>query len=532
MREIDKQSIFWFGLHNLAQENAQLKYYITTQKELIYNLYPVVYLGVIQYSLYRGIVIDEIPLEESNSYTDYILERYDEIYKIRYRFVKEKPKKANLKDEETYELCEEIISNLLLPYINEYCFRTYDMWKNLAQAYIRESVINYEYDINHEADDGKIKTSMLYPFFFTLSLIVVQEKQGLYQRIEKCYQKDVLLRKFNSGREWKEKELDYLNETYELIKNDEEWLLFLSNFSSSKWDNFDLKERFKALFQLTKVTTILMKDEISAVTMLDDGEELFDQVKNYLPLFICEDKIFNDKNELKRDFKKSSIKILSPFANQNINVQVLEPYIISKGERFINYNKETLLTTSEIIYTVLAKLRLILLIHEYLPNLIDSRILPKKKLFVDVLKLFEEIKEGKFKRMLDVENLLESDFIISEDDINEILEHEYTNIDDFYNKNCFFKIGKIMSLVLGVENKTASKMNYDLFELFKNIIILMGPHPLDHTVQTTETIEKLYSKFELMCNDYEKIIKKDFEKSKKYISNLELPLKLLRWKKD
>ncbi|AGR41981.1 hypothetical protein [Spiroplasma diminutum] len=531
MREIDKQSIFWYGLHNLVQENAQLKYYITTQKELIYNLYPVVYLGVIQYSLYRGIVLTEIPLEDSNLYTDYILERYDEIYKIRYRFVKEKPKKANLKDEETYELCKEIISNLLLPYINEYCFRSYDMWKNLSQAYIRECVINYEYDINHKSDDGRIKTSLLYPFVFTLSLIVVQEKQGLYQRVEKCYQKEVLLRKFNSGREWREKELDYLNETYELIQNDEEWLLFLSNFSSSKWDNFDMKERFKALFQLAKLTTILMKDEISAVTMLDDGEELFDQVKNYLPLFIYHDKILNEKNELKRDIKKSQIKILSPFANQNINIEVLIPYIISKKDRFVEYSQESLFKTSEIIYTVLAKLRLVLLIHEYLPNLIDSRIYPNKKLYVEVLNLFEEIKEGKFKRKLDVENLLESDFLISEDEINEIIENEYTNIDDFYNKACFYKVGRIMSLLLGVENTTAKKMNYDLSELFKNIIIILGPHPLDHTVQTTETLKKLYSSFELMCNDYEKLMNKDITKSKQYISNLELPLKLLRWKK-
>ncbi|AUB31403.1 hypothetical protein [Spiroplasma floricola] len=532
MKEIDKQSIFWFGLHNLVQENAQLKYYITTQKELIYNLYPVVYLGVIQYSLYRGIVLEEIPLEDSNSYTDYILERYEEIYKIRYRFVKDKPKKANLKDIETYQLCEEIISDLLLPYINEYCFRTYDMWKNLVQAYIRECTINYEYDINHKSDDGKTKTSMLYPFFFTLSLIAIEEKQGLYQRIEKCYKKEVLLRKFNSGREWKEKELDYLSETYELIKNDEEWLLFLSNFSSSKWDNFDLKERFKALFQLTKLTTILMKDEISAVTMLDDGEELFDQVKNYLPLFIFEDKIFKKENELKRDLKNSEIKVLSPFANQNINIEVLIPYIETKGERFVNYNKATLVRTSEIIYTVLAKLRLILLIHEYLPSLIDSRIWPKKKLFVDVLNLFEEQKEGKFKRILDVENLLVSDFLITEDNINEVLELKYTNIEDFYNKAFFYKIGKIMSLMLGVESTTASKMNYDLGELFKNIIILMGPHPLDHTVQTNEVIEKLYSNFKNMCFDYEKMFENNIQKSKNYISNLELPLKLLRWKKD
>ncbi len=531
MREIDKQSIFWYGLHNLVHENAQLKYYITTQKELIYNLYPVVFLGVVQYSLYRGIVLTEIPLEENNSYTEYILERYEEIYKIRYRFVKDKPRKANLKDEETYELCWDIISNLLLPYINEYCFRTYDMWKNLSQAYIRELVINYEYDINYEANDGKIKASTIYPFVFTLSLIGIQEKQGLYQRIEKCYQRDVLLRKFNSGREWREKELDYLNETYELIQSDEEWLFFLSNFSSSKWNNFDLKERFKALFQLTKLTTILMKEEISAVTMLDDGEELFDQLKNYLPLFISDDNYINENGELKNELKKSNIKILSPFANQNINIEVLIPYIESKKERFISYNKETLFRTSEIIYTVLAKLRLILLIHEYLPNLIDSRIKPKKKLFVDVLNLFEETKEDKFKRKLDVENLLEFDFLISEDDINEALELKYTKLDDFYDKKCFYKIGKIMSLLLGVENTTASKMNYDLFELFKNILILMGPHPLDHTVQTEELVKKLYSKFESMCKEYEKLLINDFEKSKMYISNLELPLKLLRWKK-
>ncbi|AGR40977.1 hypothetical protein [Spiroplasma taiwanense] len=531
MKETDKQSIFWYGLHKIAYENAQFKYYITTQKELISKLYPIVYIGVTQYTLYRGITINEIPVDELNTYTSYIMENYEQIYKIKYRFVKEKPKKLNFKEKQIYDLSWEIIAGLLLPYINEFCFKNYEQWKNLTKSYIRECAIIYEYDINHEAEDGKIKTSIAYPFIFTLNLIKIYEKQGLYQRIQKCYQKEILLKKFNSGREWKQKELDYLQETYELIQNDEEWSMFLSNFSNLKWDSFDLKERFKGLFQLTKLTTILMKDEISAVTMLDDGAELYELIENYLPLFIFEDKIKNSSNNLNQEYKNSKIKVLSPFNYQNINIETLIPYVCSKGERFVEIDKEQLKSCSEIIASVFSNLRMTLLIHEYLPQFIDSRIIVQKKLLVNVLKIFEEVKENRFKRKIDVENLLESDFFISEEEIIDIIELHRKNLPEFGENSSLLKVGKIMSLMLGIEPKTASSVNYDLRQLIKNILIIFGPHPLDHTVQTRENINFISTIFEKICREYEKKMNLN-DLDNQFSNAFELPLKLLNWKKD
>ncbi|AHI52693.1 hypothetical protein [Spiroplasma culicicola] len=534
MKSFEKESIFWYGLHTLVKDNAQLKYYITTEKELINSLYALTYLGVFQYTLYRGIKLEEIPLEDTNEYVNYIIENLEELYKVRYRFVKEKPKKITLKDEETLQLAEDIIAGLLIPYINAYCFKKTSQVYSLNGAYLRESIINFEYDINHHADDGKLKTSMLYPFLFTLNLIKVFDDQGLYQRVLKYYQKDNLTRKYHSGREWKPKEIEYLQETFELIENDEEWGMFLSNFSISKWTNFDIKERFKALFQLTKVSTILMKDEISAVTMLGDGEEVYDMLENYLPIYIYNDKLVDSEGNLTHKIKNFDKVIMSPFSLQQINFDILKPYIESKNERHISVDFDKLIAMCKIVLKVFSEIRMLLLTHEYLPKVVDSQIATKKKLFVEILDIFEEVKDCKYKRKIDSENFSDDWFYISEDEINEVIEAKYNSIEDYLNKPALDKLGRIMTFSLSIETYTARTFDYSLQELLTYNLVIFGPHPLDHTVQTQETVQKMYDIFKQYCLEYENI--KSLTTKQELADNLkihlELPLKLLNWKKD
>ncbi|QGS51755.1 hypothetical protein [Spiroplasma tabanidicola] len=534
MKLYEKESLFWFGLHRIAKDDPELKYNITTQKELINDLYPLVHLGVIQYTLYRGISLQEIPIEETNEYVNYILENMDEIYKIKYRFVKEKPKKINLNDKEIYSLCEDIISRLFIPFMNEYAFKKVSSTIGMNGSYIRESLLSYEYDINHESDDGKLKTSVLYPFLFTLSLIKIFDKKGLYNRILKTYQKDDLIRKYKAGREWKKKEIDYLQESYELLNNDEEWSLFLSNFSISKWDVFDMKERFKALFQLTKITTILMKDEITAVTMLSDGEEVYEMLENYLPMYIDYDRYINEEGVIVHDLGEHDKFVFSPFSQRNVNFSILLPYIESKNERHVACDYKKLQTTLFIFLKSYSKVRNLLLTHEYLPKIIDILIEGKKKIFCDILGIFEEVKDHKYKRLIDFENFTEDLFFLTEEQINQALESNPKNLEEFIAIPAFEKIGKVMTFNLALKNYTARTVDYRLYELLKYLLVLFGPHPLDHTVQSLENIENFYNKFETFVRMYESQKEKngnnqiviDLQKS------LELPLKLLNWKKD
>ncbi|ASP28526.1 hypothetical protein SCORR_v1c07540 [Spiroplasma corruscae] len=529
MKDLYKQSIFWYGLHKVAEENAELKYYITTQKELITFLYPITFTGIVQYFLYKNLISNEIEISEHNTLTNYIINNFDMLYKIKYRYVKEKPKKLVFKTEETIDLAKQVISNLLIPYVNEYCFKKYDEWKDTYKSFIRESLSIFEYDINHVSDDNSFKTSLPYPFIFTLNLIKNYDIKGLYQRVFKCYQKDVLLRKYRSGRDWKPKELEYLTETYELIQNDEEWTIFLSNFSSTKWEAFNTRERYKALLQLTKLTTILMKEEITAVTMLDDGEDLYNLIESYLPLFLSSDKEIDKNKKLKLHLRNSNNKVLSPFNSQHINGELLIPYAKSKGERFIDFNENTLMECLEITKYTFSKLRSLLLAHEYIPQVIDNKIAFKKKLFVNVLNIFEEIKENKFKQKISMENITEHDFLLSEEEIVETINKQQNSLSDYKNENTLLKIGRVINILLGVEPKTAKIMGYDLFELFKMVIIIYGPHPLDHTFQTYDNIKALYVKFTKMLDYYES--EQNEEIRKEFIPYLELPTKLKNWEK-
>ncbi|AKX34416.1 hypothetical protein SLITO_v1c07970 [Spiroplasma litorale] len=526
MKEIYKQSIFWFGLHKVANDNAELKYYITTQKDLISYLYPITFIGIVQYFLYKNIISNEIDSSEFNTLTSYIMDNFDELYKIKYRYVKDKPKKITFKDDEALEQAKHLISNLLIPYVNEYCFKKYDDWKDSYKSFIRESLSIFEYDINHISDDNTYKTSIPYPFLFTLNLIKNYDIQGLYQRVYKCYQKDVLLRKYRTGREWKPKEIEYLTETYELIQNDEEWAIFLSNFSGSKWEAFNTRERYKALLQLTKLTTILMKDEITAVTMLDDGEELYGLIEAYLPLFISSDKS-NLRSNLIPELKNSTLKVLTPFNCQHINQEQLIPYIKSKGDRFIDFDEKTLMKCTEITRYTFAKLRSLLLLHEYIPQVIDNKIAVKKKLFVNILNIFEETKPNKFKQKVSMENISEYDFLLSEDEIVETFKKEFHNLQDYKDEYTLLKIGRIINILLGIESKTPKLINYSLFELFKYVLIIFGPHPLDHTYQTQDNIQNFYNQFLKLLNFYDS--EKDSEIKNYYIQYLELASKLKNW---
>ncbi|AOG60243.1 hypothetical protein SHELI_v1c02880 [Spiroplasma helicoides] len=529
MKQVEKESLIWYGLHIIAKDNPELKYRITTQKELISNLYPLVYFGVIQYTLYRGISIDEIPLVETNEYVEYIIENLDVLYKVKNRFVKEKTKKINIKDPEIEELAIDIISGLLIPFINKYAFKKLEKVFALNSAYIRESLINYEYDINHESDDGKVKTSVLYPFLFTLNLVKVFDKNGLYDRVLRNYQKDKLIKKYESGREWREKEVEYLQESLELLKNDEEWSMFLSNFSISKWENFDIEERFKALFQLTKITTILMKDEITAVTMLSDGSEVYDMLKDYLTIYIDYDRYVDDKGNLLNNEEDTEIKILSPFSQRNVNLDILLAYIESKGDLHVKCDPKKLELVTNIYLKVFSKVRTLLLTHEYLPQVVDFQIAIQKKVYCDLLNIFEEVKENKFRRKIDFENFAEELFFIGSDEIEEVLKCDLNTVEEFKSKKFFKTMGKIMSFGLALKNYTARSMEYCLKELFKYCVVVFGPHPIATTIQVADDIEHLYTKFEKFIRLYDEIKnsvndKKEYEDMQEY---LELPSKLL-----
>ncbi|ARU92317.1 hypothetical protein SCLARK_00500 [Spiroplasma clarkii] len=279
--------------------------------------------------------------------------------------------------------------------------------------------------------------------------------------------------------------------------------MFLSNFSTSKWDSFTINERFKALFQLTKVTTILMKNEISSITMLANGEEVFSMLIDYWPLFLDYDrheKLTTASRE--PNFKDNDNQIFVPINFQNLNIDLLIPYIKSKQERHVKIDEEILRKINIIIFKVVSKIKELIFTHEYLPKLINAQLQLRKKVYVDILDIFIEIAEDKFKPKTDAENFSENLFFITEEEVSELLETKFTKKIDYMTNQTLIRLAKTCSYLLALKKYTARTVDYNLKDLLMYILVIFGPHPIGHTFLTQETIDKVYDIFAKACQTF------------------------------
>lgn len=528
MKTFQKEIIFWYGLNKIIEKEMHVQYIVNMDKEFVLSLATVAFYGIQQYSLYRGISISEIPNDELGNYSEYILNNYNDLYKVRFGQLKDKPKKIILKSEEEMAKAKQLLEAAILPYFNEYCFKTLNGWRTVSRSYIASMLISSKLDINHKSDDGKIKTSEIYPFLFTLNLINNNDQKGLYQRISKYFDRKKILKSYESGRQLKPKEIEYLQDTMTLLHNDEEWQIFVSNFAIEKWKDFGMFERYKALFQLSKLTCILMKDEISSITMFGDGVDQFEMLEDYLPLFIYEDKIIHENDLIKNEVIEKYKKTLSPFSHIYINSKSLISYIESKDKYHVKVDSNKLSDFCYISSSVISKLKIMLLTHEYLPDVIDQQITSKKKIWVDILNIFASTeRQDKYKRNHSFYNVNLEDLFITEEEFNDILSLENVKNPKYSAYPGLKKIGTVASYILGLNNPTAKVFDYDLKEFLKYLIVVFGPHPLGFTLHKKENIELIIDLFIKYCEWYQK---QEASVKLNFSNILEMPLRLLEYK--
>jgi hypothetical protein len=524
MRNFEKDLIFWYGLHKIAGDDMKLHYLVSTEKEYLFHLANITFYGLQQYTLYSGDKLTLIDDTEYSKFSDYIIDHYELLYRVRFRYYTKKVTKLKIQTEEQIKKAKEVIVNLLIPYFNKHCFKTFTTWKHIVPAYIAGMIFNFEYDINYQASDKKLKTSMIYPFLYTLNIINIQDRENLFKRIRIYFDRKKIIKKYESGRSWKTKEKEYLSDTMLLLNNEEEWNTFVSNFALDKWDTFNMEERYKSLFQLSKIICILMKDKITSVTMLGNGVEQYDLLESYLPLFIYSDKIVNESGNISMDVIEKYGKTCTPFSTIYLSTPELWDYVVAK-ETHLPIDEARLSLMVEIIWTILLKLRITKLNHLYLPDIVNLQIEQKKKLFVNILKIYSEVGEGKYKALGSGAFNIE-EFYISDADIAE-LKNSNDSIRDILRYNSLFKISLGLSYVLGLNMPTAKSFDYDIFEIIKYIITILGPHPVDRTIMTIELMELIQVKFARILDWYSLLGDTQKEKYKQYF---ELPYRLYKMK--
>ncbi|WP_338984108.1 hypothetical protein [Spiroplasma endosymbiont of Othius punctulatus] len=521
--ENQNNSLFWFSLHYMVKGNGELQYIVNTRKKELYSLYQICHLAIVQYMLYRGVCLESLSTNDMKEYSDYILENYDSIYSLKYRHVEQKQKPPKIKIETPKERKEvsQMITAICLPHINEYCFLEHDSWKNLSRSYIAELAHKMHYDINHIFDDD-FKVSEVYPFLFVLNLINNVDAQNLYSNVSHAFIPERIIEKYNGGRKWFIKEVEYLKSTMEIISNPDEFKIFLGNFEYAKWITFTRQEKIKAIFELTKMAAILMKDEIARITMLKEGQDAFEILEEYIPIFVPSDKDEGVRSIFKRN---EDIVVLSPFTYQNVNPLSLLRYIESKGDYHVKVNEKKLYHYTQIVLSVFSKMRITLLSYPLFPDYIyDTIIKPKYDVWVDTLSIFK-MKNDKLESTIEYHELAVEEFIIDEEEIEYMNSTPAKKISDVEKDHAIRKIGLILNVIIGLNKPTLKLFENNIEDLVEYTYIIFGPHPINRTIQTTENIVILLERFKT----YIKLFNAASEDEvKKYGIYFDLPSKLFK----
>lgn len=514
-------SLFWFSLHYMVKRDPELQYIVNTRKKELYSLYQICHLGIVQYMLYRGICLEVISTNDMKEYSDYILENYDSLYALKYKTApqKQRPEKIKFETPQARKEVSQMITSICFPHINKYCFLEHDSWKNLSRAYIAELAHKMHYDINHIFDDD-FKVSEVYPFLFVLNLINNIDAQNLYTNVSRAFIPEKIIDKYNKGRKWFSKEVEYLKSTMEIISNPDEFRIFLGNFEYKKWTTFTRQEKVKAIFELTKMAAILMKDKIARITMLKEGQDAFEILEEYIPIFVPSDKDEGVRSIFKRN---EEIVVLSPFTYQNVNPLSLTKYIESKGDYHVKVNGKKLYHYSQIVLSVFSKMRITLLTYPLFPEYINETVIePKRDVWVDILGIFKE-KDNILVPAIEHYELAVDDLIIDEHEIEYTEKNKAVRLSQIEKDHAVRKMGLILNLIIGLNKPTLKLFENNIEVLLEYTFIIFGPHPINRTIQTPENIEMIIDRFKRYIKLFSKATEAEI---KKYRIYFELPAKL------
>ncbi|ASZ09300.1 hypothetical protein CK556_03020 [Mesoplasma chauliocola] len=506
-------TIFWayFDEYIKKDSSAIFKKINNDLKEKVNEIYDVTYYSLFQYQLLKNETLTGIDPENFKDISNYISENYNELFAFTYQDKKIESKFSIELSEENKFYIKEVIEKFILNHIvrtsfinseeiNSNYYWNYSLLCGLASK--------FEYDINFKIEGkNKYYYSIAYPFLITMIMIDVLKPNEMVDKIKKIFTRKNISEAYKKGRELKSFEKEWLAPLITILKNEDESNAFILNFKKENWETLDVKQKFKLIHELSKLTTIFLRDGLKNISILSEGNEVYELLYSYLPHYLSsslEQRKINVKTfEGQLKYTNSLISINQKDFNPSWTIKHIKKF---KEFKKIKYKSEKL-------YDFVARVRYATSYMEIINKtkrnngiLGDCLISFKKVGIVKTLGFYSEndgvyefvYKNVKFKSInLDTKNFVK--LTTKVDRFEEIAD---------YNSQMSILL-KIISLTITIDPKAPKTFEYSWESLLKYYIIAFGPYKKNMMAYTLKDMEMVEFKVNRLLTQYKRLQQKE-----------------------
>ncbi|MCL8211109.1 hypothetical protein LD125_00388 [Mesoplasma sp. JKS002658] len=541
-----QDSNFWWAINDYVQDEPSFLDLSADDKVVIEQIFRITYYGLFQYQLYTGKELTSIESSNIQELSDYILKNYSLLFRTVY---KDSENKVDLKVNNQSIRTQQLLEKIIFPYINDHSFVSKDdlaIDGDLIFMILMQLCFKNRYDINLENKNTPDKPyfSALYPFLLTLLIVNPTTPELIYQNINQVFNKENIHAALISGRVLSESEKTFVAPLLDTLASDEDFQAMLFSFNEDHWRKLELDERFKSVYQLSKYTSILLKDNIRALDQLESEVELNALLHNYLDIILKSEAewlitLQNDSiQELDSEYdetatfqtlKFASPDFLYPILTKDFNPKtIIEYYNHLPRVNKIKFSAHRLEKFINGILYAVSYLRLVQQTSLDCPAAEDLFIMRKKVALVNSLKLFSEDEQHRFQTNNNywVDNL-DTIFLTSQE-LKTILEENNKKNKDLTMQ--LKEVLRIISFLISLEPKIVKEMDYSLEEIIKYYLICFGPYQSDGLAFQKSDIKELNSAIKKL--DKQLNIEQYSKQNDDYYSTFYLINKLLAFKKN
>ncbi|PPE04362.1 hypothetical protein EELLY_v1c00360 [Entomoplasma ellychniae] len=503
-------TVFWayFDEYLKKDSSFSLRKLTIDNKQKINEVYEIAYFAIFQYKLWKNKPISTINPEYYNQFADYLTVNYENLFQQKNNS-NIKLSKFNTKDEKDIQLIKEITTKLILVHINKtswieknenYINNYYWLFSSLTSLSLR-----FQYDLNFKKENNIKYHSVVYPFLTTCVMIDIFDTKNMINKIKKIFSKENLAFAFKSGRSLSQEEKKWILPQLINIKKDEDWNLFLINFSKEKWELHDVNKRFKLIHDLSRLTTIFLKEEIYNISFIADGDEVYEKLENYLKLFLPISK--EERSVIFKKDENENWQALFPINYKDYNFKWTLSHISKfKDYKKLKYKEDKL---AEFIWRVRYIFDYIdfIMKNKSKNEVISTEMINFKYIgLVETLKMFE-FNKNKYKVLIKP---------LTFSEIN--LDHKYferaiqksQRFEELADRALQITIMlRTITLLICIDYKAPKAFNYSISEIIIYYLLSFGPYKKNMNLFQSKDIEQIESKVAKLLIQYKKLKNKN-----------------------
>ncbi|WP_031542957.1 hypothetical protein [Mesoplasma photuris] len=525
------ESVFWtnYNEYSKTTQNPIFKKISSDLKTKINEIFHVSYYGIFQYQLSKGISLSSIAPAKILEITEYISKNYSLLFQFAYQSKEVKSKFLDMTQDDK-QFIFEAIDKIVIPYIAENDFKNvYNFLKKNSAPYtlLMNLAFKHEFDVNYinENDSNRIYHGIAYPVLVTMLMIDVTEPSKMMEKITKIYSIENISKALKSGRSLSKEEIEYIKSDIDTLNCEEDFHSLILNFSYEKWNETDLNTRYRLVFQLSKYTALFLKDNMKKISVLRDGEEIFELIHNYLPILMLKVYDLNLDNTVNEFETEEGISdFLMTYNCRDFDVEKTLNHIKSMK----NSNKITITEDKLKTFVRLSKYSTsyLELVHKLKRGngILGNYLIENKKIgIVNTLKFYVEDEDKKY--VLNYKNVRFNFIKLDSKDL-ERLETPANKFVELANDKSEINIMlRIISLILTIEPKSAKMFGYSWENMVKYYLVAFGPYKKSKHVYDRSDLKLIENKVNKLLTQY-----KTLKQKEKVIDSLYLISKLSSFK--